>query len=102
MAKSKTGHPAQDTVQINYEDKEGNKYSEVHADPEKNLEVESVAEQKGELQPNLEGTTPDPHDPELTDWEQERRDLTEKESRPSGDKQAASAHNKQAARSEDK
>ncbi len=102
MAKSKTGHPAQDTVDISYEDREGNKYSEVHGDPEKNLEVESVAEQKGELQPNLEGTTPDPKDPELTDWEKERRGLVEKATKPSGDKQATTTHNKQAQRAEDK
>jgi hypothetical protein len=100
----------QETVKISYEDKEGTKYSEVHGDPEKTLEVKSVAEQKGEEQPNVDGTTPDPHDPELTAWEKERRGEVEKATKPESEKDKdsdkekshAPAHNKQADKPADK
>lgn len=70
-------HPTQTgdaQVKIEYESPEGHDYSEVHGDPNENLTVKTLAEKEGDLQPNLYGTTPDPHDPELTDFEQERRD----------------------------
>ena len=79
-------NPAQEPVHIEYEDKEGNEYEETHGDPEKNLEVTSVAEKEDGLQPNMVGTTPDPHKPELTDYEKERRAEVENATAPDSEK----------------
>lgn len=75
MARTSAQQP--DTHRVEYDDKEGNTYSEVHGDADSNINVKTVAEKEGKLQPNLEGTTPDPFNPELTDWEKERRGLVE-------------------------
>lgn len=91
MAKTPKSAQQGDTAKISYEDREGNKYDETHGDPEENLTVKSKAEQEGKTQPNLEGTTPDPHNPELTEWEQERRGLTEEATAPTSDEGSSSS-----------
>jgi hypothetical protein len=68
--------PVQETYPIEYEDAEGNQYSEVHGDPDKNLTVVSKAQQEGALQSNTGGTTPDPHNPELTDLPAEEEEAS--------------------------
>jgi hypothetical protein len=78
-------HPTQEGVKIHYEDREGNEYDEVHGDPEQNLEVTTVAEKEGKLQPNEIGTTPDPVDPELTAEEMARREEVEEATAPGGE-----------------